>query len=473
MLQAKRYATSTFLHHKLSFIALLLFVGIGAFAQLGEIVPQVPCLEDEAQTYALYRPSHYTRKKRWPAMIILDPKGQSQAALASFQKGAESYGFILASPNGLATNQDRDTQKEIVRQVFEDIIRRFAIDIEAIYVGGADRAGLNAARFAMRIQTTAGVVLCNPTPDALEPLADYPKPLVIAVGQTDPNAFPTRKWLATHGPNGHRALQFSDSSHWPAQATGEEILGWLALKQWRLRPKTKPEGGLNRNYSIRAAYARDLETRGQLVQAHESWQALVTDFPNDEHLPPAKAAAMQLGQSPALKQQLEALEEASRMEGQVLGVFHTKFQPNFARDNNAMAENLAWWETQMASLRQIAEQPGHQQAKQHAAIRLIEWVWRRSYLDGLSLLEASQFQEASYHHRLASELFPDQAFAHYAHACSLAGLNQANAALGALEKSLASGLNQPDLLKLQPLFDQLRDLPEFQTLLKRIEGDTE
>ena len=470
MFGAKRLTKSHFFKIIAGLFTAMGFTAIGAFAQLGEIVPSVPCLENEAQTYALFRPANYTRKKRWPAILLLDAKGQGQPGVEAFQKGAASYGFILASPNGLLGNQDQEKQDEIVRQIFEDIIRRFAVDIEAVYVGGVGKASRPAIDFAKRIQTTPGLVLSSPEPSTLEALENYPRLLAMAIGTQDANAFSTQRWFADHARSDRqRLLRFRGATQWTPPETGEEILGWMALRQWRTRPETEPETGLSTNYEIRTGHARNLEAERWWTQALERWQTLTSDFPEDTHQPTVQAVAKRLAKSPSLKEQMAAEAEASRMEGQVLDVFQKHFQPDVFTSHQALADNLAWWEAQMNSLRHIANLPGNN-AKKHAALRLIEWLWRRSYLDGLTLLEKKHYQRAAYHQRLASDLFPDQAFAHYAHACALAGLNQPEAAIGALEKSLNSGLDQPDLLRLQPLFDPIRGQEAFVTLLDRLKS---
>ena len=85
-------------------LALLVAAGAAGAAPpsppTGELVQGVECEVDPTQTYTLYLPSRFDPGKRWPGLLIFDPRGRSVRAAELFRDAAETYGWVLlASDN--------------------------------------------------------------------------------------------------------------------------------------------------------------------------------------------------------------------------------------------------------------------------------------------------------------------------------------------------------------------------------------
>lgn len=65
----------------------------------GQVVAQVPCRTDPAQSYALYLPSNYGPEKPWPILYAFDPGARGSVPVEDFQGAAEEYGYIVVGPN--------------------------------------------------------------------------------------------------------------------------------------------------------------------------------------------------------------------------------------------------------------------------------------------------------------------------------------------------------------------------------------
>jgi hypothetical protein len=68
-------------------------------APRGRLVENVACQRDNSQTYTLYLPSQYSGDRRWPLLLIFDPRGRGTFAAEIFREPAEKYGWILMSSN--------------------------------------------------------------------------------------------------------------------------------------------------------------------------------------------------------------------------------------------------------------------------------------------------------------------------------------------------------------------------------------
>ena len=64
---------------------------------VGSVTDTVHATSDPAQTYALFLPSRYDASRRWPLLVLMDPRGRALIPLKLFQAVAEHYGYIVMS----------------------------------------------------------------------------------------------------------------------------------------------------------------------------------------------------------------------------------------------------------------------------------------------------------------------------------------------------------------------------------------
>ena len=444
----------------------LLFNSFAAFGQLGTVEPSVPCLEDQNQTYSLFRPKYYSSKKRFPILIVLDPKGQSQSAVEAFREGAETFGFIVASPQGLTGPLDPNISAHPAMQVYEDLVRRFAVDIDAVYMGGLGSSASIAFDLTRRLKTNAGLILCSPQKADLSQGGSLNLPLMLTAGHldaayslvVDEKNLPPNKTLL--------AVTYAGVQQWPPQELTTAGLGWLLEKAAQERGEPLQPERLESIYRARAGLAEKLTLADQYVTAYRLWESLNPDvFP--AHTQHIQKARTDLKASQKLKKQWQALREALDMEATTRQLFEKEFKASMGLSDPGFRDHLEWWRRQVGTLMTLATQ-GEEGEKQAAASRLLEFVWGQSYLDGLTQLETRSYKPAIYHFRVACEAFPDQAFAFYALSCAYAGDQQKELALEALESSVAMGVNSSELFHQQPLFDSFRNDQRFQALLKKL-----
>src|SRR2546428_8751970 len=63
----------------------------------GRVDERVTSTTDTAQRFALYLPPGYTTERRWPILLVLDPRGRALLALRLFQDAAARLGWIVMS----------------------------------------------------------------------------------------------------------------------------------------------------------------------------------------------------------------------------------------------------------------------------------------------------------------------------------------------------------------------------------------
>lgn len=443
--------------------------GDSAFAQLGEVVSSVPCLEHKTQTYSLFRPSDYSRKSRWPAIVLVDPQGQSQQAVAAFAEAGEEFGFIIASPQGVVQPLQANLNQNPIVQVYEDLIRRFSVDIDGIYMLGSGAASELVTDLSIRLQTNAGLLLLNPHKEALTHAKNFPAPIIIFSSALSPRRLTAYQWSQSQKSTSTGLfMPFQGETQWPDELDTKFGLAWLSQNRYQNQPEFKSSMSLEKIFSHQLAAVDQLEKKGDHLKAMNLLTTLKSDIFSKTQQATVSQKEEQLRQQPNLQTQRKAETKTYQAESLIQQQFESAFQPQALHNAKDLEKNLKWWSDQHKTLTYMLQNSKDAYQKASAA-RLIEHIWQVTYVNGLSHLEKQRFDNAAYQFRIASHLFPNQAYAHYGLACAFAGKQQPEQSLEALENSVAAGLRNTQLITQQPLFDIFRSSEGYQKILGQIE----
>src|SRR5262245_35966911 len=80
--------------------------------QPGQVTERIACEGDATQSYALYLPTAYAVEKKWPVLIVMDPRGRALLALELFRPRAEELGWIVASSYDTMSDGDWNTNEK-------------------------------------------------------------------------------------------------------------------------------------------------------------------------------------------------------------------------------------------------------------------------------------------------------------------------------------------------------------------------
>lgn len=89
---------------------------------------------------------------------------------------------------------------------------------------------------------------------------------------------------------------------------------------------------------------------------------------------------------------------------------------------------------------------------------------------GNSYLERKEFEKALQHYRRALEAEPNDSIAHYNVACVYAQTQELEKALDALERAVECGYRDLEWMEKDPDLDNLRGLPRYKALVKKLQG---
>jgi dienelactone hydrolase len=193
----------------------------------GQIVPDVKCLADASQSYALYLPSTYSPDKAWPLLMGFHPGARGIAIVEKYRAAAEKYGYIVAASNN-SRNGPWDVSERAVVAMTRDLAARFTTDQKRLYATGHS----GGARVAMQIALTnplAGIIASSAGyPDSV-PRSKLKFVVFGTAGDTDFN-YIELKLLDNALKTPHRVVIFDGGHTLPPDDLALEAVEWLELQ---------------------------------------------------------------------------------------------------------------------------------------------------------------------------------------------------------------------------------------------------
>jgi predicted esterase len=277
----KRYYLIVF-----GWFALLIFFPVSANAQSfirGRITDTVKCLDHPGYSYALYLPTVYTEKAKWPVILIFDPGARGITAVEVFRKAAEKYGYILAcsynSRNGPLNNNFTSAD-----HMLNDLTKRFVLDEKRIYAAGFSGGSRFALALAASSGIIAGVIGCGaglPNDNRLIPAAKSSFIYYGIAGNRDMNwlemfdlitFFNTRTQVIPY-------LRTFDGGHqWPSSEMAQEAVEWINMQAMKNK-LTFPDSGYISFYSNKIkTLVKNLLSNGNTYDAARYMRYAIRDF---------------------------------------------------------------------------------------------------------------------------------------------------------------------------------------------------
>lgn len=331
-------------------VALLVAGAIVADIPAGQVVDNVTCASDAAQSYALYLPRAYTPDREWPVLFAFDPGGRGSTPVERYQAAAERYGWIVAG-----SNNSRNNSPEIGRAVAamsNDVMSRFRVDERRVYVAGMS----GGARVAFSIALGSPVKVAG----VIASSAGYPDekvrktlgfPVFATAGTEDFNHLEMRRLDAALTTPHH--LTIFDGGHvWLSSALAVEAVEWMELQAMKQGLKPRDDAEVNRLFEARSAA---VPAAGAGKDAFVALRSIADDFEGLTDVRAVAARAAELGRDKAVRAALKQDEqEDDREERTLREVWTAEGRLETGEDRvNVLAELARRWK----SLADTAKRP--------------------------------------------------------------------------------------------------------------------
>jgi predicted esterase len=215
----------------------------------GEIVDDVKCAGDPAQSYAVYIPSSYSRDRVWSLLVAFHPGARGRAMVEKYQAAAEAYGYIVAGSNNSRNGAPQATLGAI-QAMLPDLGRRFSVDANRLYLTGMSGGARVAMQVALGTKMAAGVIASSAGYPDGEPRTSVPFAVFGTAGTEDFNYLEMRK-LDRALSTPHRLAIFEGGHTLPPDGVALEAIEWMELQAMKTGRKARDEALLDRLFEKR------------------------------------------------------------------------------------------------------------------------------------------------------------------------------------------------------------------------------
>ena len=458
-------------HMRASILVLVLLVTVTAVAAdvpplrvpLNELVENISCVSDPSQSYTLYLPPGFTTERRWPLLLVFDPRGRSVIAAELFREAARDYGWIIVSSNDTRSDGPMEPNIKALNALWPEVHTRLPADPKRVYAAGFSGGGAVAYVLARSTHEVAGIVACGARflPDDLEAVD---VPVFSVAGDADFNYLEMRDvdaFLAARG-NAHRFESFKGPHSWMPSFVASESVGWLELEAMKSGLRARDPKLVESLYAKDLEAAKALATEGQELAAARRLRAAERTFEG-------------LCDTSVVTQRAEALEKSKAARSQLAAEQRwNAFEAAYVRETGA---TLARFRVSEISppVTTLARDLGISEMLRRATKPGIEGLTARRALQSpytsLSFYLPRDFLAEKRWGHLATSLETallirdENPVAWYNLACARAQTHHPRAAVEALQRALEEGFNQPGLLASDPDLDPLRERDDFKEVV--------
>jgi predicted esterase len=345
----------------------LLVFACSAFA--GTMTENVASKADAQQTYTLVLPSDYDAAKKYPLLLIFDPRGRGTVAAKLFAEAADAYGWILISSNGTRSDESWEPNERALRALWPEVAR-YAADPRRIYATGF--SGTVMAAWALGIKTggLAGVIGVGGRyfSDEVAPVKFSFAHYGIA-GDADFNNREMRAIdaLLEEEKKPHRFRSFEGPHGWMPPELARDAFGWMELWAMKQQRRTRDEALIAKLYERELAAAKSLRDYRAILETYEGLRDVEQ----------VRATVARLERDPATLREQQEEAKADEFESRYMKETMSRIPQIFselraAPDESFRATARLLREFRIADLKKRAAKPGAEGA---AARRILEAVY--------------------------------------------------------------------------------------------------
>ncbi|MEJ2585300.1 MAG: hypothetical protein P8Z38_09730 [Robiginitalea sp.] len=428
---------------------------------VGAVVDSVFLKGQTTESFALYLPSVYDPQLPMPAFFIFDPAARGRLAAETFQKAAESHGWVLIASND-SRNGPYEQNFGQANRLFADVFSRFKIDADHIYVAGFSGGARLATTLAVLSDQIRGVIACGAAFSANP--GQIPAPgaafsYVGVVGTRDMNYQEMRKagdWLAKIGLP-HRIFLFDGRHQWPPEDQIRRAVSWMSFQTGAASPESRPD--LFRNYfEGEKSLADSLYRQGRYFESAEEYQKLIDVFGGSF---PMDSTWERLSRIRALKDystQAKVIKGLGEIEAALRKRFSDRFRKEL--EESPKPDDFSWWKREKARLDSRYAASDIKEEKDLAA-RIYNFLFTMPYEASNRRRRKNQFEASRYCARLLTVLFPENTHAQVRLAEEYALIDKPGEMITCLKRARKMGYSDVSAILENPIFRPYKNLGDF------------
>lgn len=445
----------------------------------GKIIEKVECRADPGMSYALYVPSSYVPKRKWPVLFAFDPGARGLTPVEHFRDGAEAYGYIVAGSNN-SRNGPWAPSAKAIQAMWNDVVERFAIDERRIYATGFSGGARVACRLGYGLKgQIAGVIACGAGfPPELAPSKDMAFVFFGTAGVEDFNYVEMKQLDRTLDGIGvaHRVEIFEGGHGWAPAELCTRAIEWMDIQAMKSALRERNDALIDALFKKDVERVRAKEAAGAIYQAYAGYLGIAGEFKGLRDVADLerKAAALKDAKEVRQAMKLEKDQEAEqRTRSAELYRWRTKLEGREFAGFSGLVEDqymaLADLKRAMADLKKRSE------AKEGTpdralARRVLNEFMVYSFESSMALLDAKDYERASSSLAVDAEIMPDNWRVLYRLACAYSLKGEKKKAIDALKKSVEKGFSNTAELESNGSLDAIREEAAYKKIIEELKA---
>jgi hypothetical protein len=438
----------------------------------GKVIGKIVCRTRPEQSYALYLPSSYTAKKRWPIIYVFEPAARGMVPTEIIKDAAEQYGYIVATSNN-SKNGPWKPEADAAAAMWDDTHARLAIDDQRVYTAGFSGGARVASRLAQICKCAHGVFL-NGAGFSLDgaPTREAVFPVFLTAGMIDFNYRELAKLepqLATLG-FPHFLRRFDGAHEWAPSTVWPEALAWMSLQAMKDKRLARDDTFIAAELQRFTAQAQAVEQAGNPYFAAQAYRQVAATFDGLAETRALQEHAATLEKDPAYR-------AAERREGEDLAL-QASLENEIYRAASGLrdptGDRLQLREQASQLISDLRTRAAHEKKedKRRVLERARRGVFAYMIETGEPLVEENNLPLAEIYLGLAAAVRPEAPWPHLSLARCLLKAGRKKDALQSLQKARDAGLKAQDLANLEPQIPEFAALAGDATFQKLVEGKT-
>lgn len=424
----------------------------------GVVHTDMSCVIDPSTSFALYMPSNYSAKYKWPVLFAFDPHAKGIDPVEKYKDLAEEFGMIIVGSNSAQNGMDFQATDAIVNTLMAEIESRLSTDPARLYTTGFSGGARVASRAAQVKGGIAGVIGCSGGFASQDLQTSHSFVYYGLAGNGDFNYL--EMISLDRGLDGTGIPHFIDiyegEHDWPPAEVMRKGLYWFTFEAIRNHDIPQNDSLVAQcKLEYEAELAALSKQKGDQVQyqiyRRKTLQSiLVRGIEEIDAL--HKEVTETLPNSAAVKRFQGNMNEWERQEMEMRQTY-SKELPQ---------KDLVWWRQECTKLTAEANK---KTAKGNMYFRVLNFLSLSSYMYASQTLDQNQFAPAEKYLDIYTCVDPDNPEHRYLTALLRAKMGDSRLAMSELFAATALGFDDLDRIEKELLFlNLLGGTPEFEAL---------
>lgn len=436
------------------------------YLEKGKINDSVRC-RNTKYSYALYLPSKYSDKSRWPVIYIFDPAARGKLAVSLFMPAAEKFGFIAVCSNNSKNGMAEAELEEVINNLFGDTETRFSIDTSRIYTAGFSGGSRVASLIALNGKFISGVIACGAGFPNYADFKNIPSFNYFGiVGNRDMNYIEMcdlEKEMDNLGMSVELRI-FNGGHTWPSPDVLEEAIQWMELKAMNKGVRKKNSGFTDDLYARYYKKATSFSEQGKLIESVCYYRYMTKDFPDHIGISKIKTKLDSLLVTKSYTNSLKTWNNNRSSELKIQTTLLEDFNMRVKREE--LSDSIRhWWAGQIKMLKSM--ETSKDTNKQVIASRVLMLLNIVCYETGRNYSNLKRYRVASVCYQIASIVQPENKNNYFLLARTYSLNGETNEALRSLEQAIKAGYDNKKTIEQDSAFKRLKNEKRYREIMTK------